>query len=133
MHSVTLLWLPIAALAVLAGVGLAATTALASGRPADVRAALAPCVGAAILACSSALLILGAPAKAALACVVVLSILPLRAVRRRLAVGIHPIRGPIVVAGVVLLVMSLPWMAMRSWEPAAYQNADSYIWVSQAK
>ena len=133
MHSVTLLWLPIVALAVLAFVGAAPAAFLGSRMPADARAALALPLGAAVFACGSALLILDVPIKIAVVVVLAASLAIMVALRKHLAGLAGSAKIPLAVAGASLLIVSVPFIRMGSWEAATYGDGDPYLWVSQAK
>jgi len=133
MHSLTLLWLPIIALLVLAAIGAAPARALATRIPADAQAALAVVSGAAIVACASPLLVLDVPLKIALAAVGLVSALIAVVVRPHIGALVRAASVPLIVAVASLAFVSAPWIKMASWEPASFENADSYIWVSQAK
>jgi hypothetical protein len=128
-----LLGLPIGLLAALAVAGWGLASLVGVRLPADARAALAAPAGAALFACASPLLLVGAPvAWLALTCIALggLSALLVReeSIRVLKAGGV-----PALVACVSLVALSAPWAMQRSWEPATYGNADPYLWVSQAR
>ena len=133
MQSLTILWLPIAALAVLALTGAGPAAFLGARMPADARAALALPLGAAIFACGSALLILHVPVKIAICVVLAVSLAIAVALRRHLAGLAGSAKIPLAVAGASLIIVSIPWIGMGSWEATTGGNGDPYYWVSQAK
>ena len=122
MHSLTLLWLPVVALAVLAGAGAGPAAVFGTRMPADARAALAVPLGAAVFACSSALLIVHVPVKPVIAAVMAVSLAVAIALSKHIPALLCSVKVPLAVVGASLLLVSIPWMAMGSWEPAAYRR-----------
>lgn len=128
-----MLWLPLAALVILFASGAGLTVLLADRLPSDAQLALAAPVGAAVFVCASAALHLGAPIRATT--IVVLSLcVGLTALRARRVGGLlRSALVPLLVAAIALGVVATPLIARGNWDAAALDNADPYIWVSQAK
>ena len=132
MRALELMLLPAAALAALVLAGAWPAAVLGRGLPADARGALAPLLGAAVLACLSPLVPLGVPVWAIGAVLVRLAAL---AFSRRLevrAVLRAAWRAYAVCLGGILLVAA-PSLGRGSWAVSSYGNGDLYFWTSQAR
>lgn len=133
MGDALLLWLPLAALIVLFASGAGLTTLLAHRLPSDAQLALAAPLGAAVLVCASTALHLGAPIRATTAVALSVSVGVTARYARRVGSLLRSALVPLLVAAIALGVVATPLAARGNWDAAALDNADPYIWVSQAK
>lgn len=132
MGAPTLL-LPVAGLALLWVSGLGAADLLATRMQPDARAALAAPLAAAVLVCSSPLVLIGvSPSVVALAVLGLLGALTVA--RARVVVRVTRKAGwPALVAAVALAVTAVPALRDGTWSASSYGNGDPYVWVSQAR
>lgn len=128
-----MLWLPLAALVILFASGAGLTALLADRFPSDAQLALAAPVGAAVFVCASAALHLGAPIRATTIVVLSLCVGLTALCARRVGSLLRSAVVPLLVAAIALGVVAIPLVARGNWDAAALDNADPYIWVSQAK
>ncbi len=133
MTQLSILWLPILTVAVLAAVGAAPAALLGARFPADARAALAAPAGAAVIACVSVLVMLGIPVRGLLIATVGASIAATVVLHETLRPSLRSAALPAVAALVALAVVAAPSVGRGDWNAAAVDNTDPYLWVSQAK
>jgi hypothetical protein len=134
VRELALLALPLAGLAYLTIAGAGAVGALAPRLPADARAALSPVAGAALLACASALVPLGAPALPVAIGAVAAGALATVAIRRRVLEALRAGAVPAAVGVCAILLAGAPALARGGWQATSlYGSTDAYHWPSQAK
>jgi hypothetical protein len=131
--SFALLWLPLAAFVALVLTGGGLAVLLGRGFPRDGQAALAAPLGAAAFFCASPLLYVGVPVKPLGAAVLVAGGLVTVYARVRVLRVLRHGAGPLAAGAVALLFASAPLAVHGNWDAAAIENADPYLWVSQAK
>lgn len=128
---ITLLAVPVGALAFLTVVGAGAAVALAPRFPPDAQAALAPVAGAALIAVASVLLPFGTPVRPLAVAVALLGLaLTVRYARR----GWRSAALPLLVAVGAVAIAGAPALARGDWEATSlYGSTDAYHWASQAR
>ena len=134
MTELGLLVLPLGGLLVL-GLAGAGTTVLLAGRlPAVAQAALAPLVGAALIAAASVLLPLGVPARPLAATVALAALVVTALCRRPVLRLLRAAAWPALVGTVAVLLAGLPALARSDWQATTlYGSTDAYHWTSQAR
>jgi hypothetical protein len=132
VSTLELIAVPTTGTAGLALVGAAPAAALRQ-LAADVRAALVLPVGAAIVACSSTLLLLGIPARVIGVTLGAGGALALVAARRHVGVLARGLAVPAAVGLVAFSLASIPALAAHNWDAASSGNGDIYWWVSQSR
>ena len=134
MHELALLGVPLAALASLTIVGAGVTTALSPRFPRDAQAALAPVVGAALVATASVLVPLGVPARPLAVGVGVLGAAVTVACARRALAVLRSGAVPLAIAVCAVALAGAPSLARGDWGATSlYGSTDSYHWSSQAR
>lgn len=134
MRELALLAVPLAALAYLTIVGAGLAGALGGRLPIDARAALGPVTGAALLACASALVPLGVPARPLAIGVAVGGGLVTLALWRRAFELLRGAAVPAAVAACAIGLAGAPALARGDWQATSlYGSTDAYHWPSQAR
>ena len=99
----------------------------------DVRAALVLPVGAAVVACASTLVLLGAPVRAVGVALVLAGVVAAVKARRRVRALARGLAVPGAVAVVALSLASIPALTHGRWDAASSGNGDHYYWVSESR
>src|SRR5215208_3691779 len=124
----------LAGLAFLLLVGLGPAAVLAPRSPADAQAALAPVLGAALMACVSVLLPLGVPARPLAVSVALLGLAVGVAVCRRSGRVLRAAAVPVAIGVAAIVLTGLPGLVHGDWHAATlYGSTDAYHWSSQAR
>jgi hypothetical protein len=133
MREAVLLWLPLLGVAVFGIIGAAPAAVLGARFPTDAKAALAVLLGMAAMVCLSPLLLIGV---APLALGLLLVVTGGGAALYKWAESLRLLRAallPATLAAGAVLLIATPWLAHGAWDAASYGNADTYLWVSEAK
>jgi hypothetical protein len=134
MADLGLVLLPLAALAVAAGVGAGLVALLAPDLPPDAGAALAPLAGAAWLAAASTLLPLGVAAKPVALVAIGAGVAVAVVLRRRVAGIARAAAVPAALALGAVALAGAPSVARGDWKVTSlYDSTDAYHWVSQGR
>jgi hypothetical protein len=125
---------PLGGLVFLFVVGVGPSAVLAPRLPEDAQAALAPVVGAALVACASVLLPFGVPARPLAVAVAVAGVAVGVAARRRAGRALRAAVVPLAVGLAAMLLVALPGLVRGDWHAATlYGSTDAYHWSSQAR
>ena len=134
MHDLALLAVPIVAIAYLTVIGAGAAVMLSPRFPAEAQAALAPVTGAALLAVTSVLIALGAPARVLAVAVGALGACATLLAWRRVTPALRSGAVPLVLALCAVSLAGAPALARGDWRVTSlYGSTDAYHWPSQAR
>ena len=124
---------PLLAFCVLCLTGAGFAAVLGRSLPLDVQAALTPLLGAAAFAIGSSLLPLGLPVQWVSAATFGLGLCVTVARRDRVRRLLARARMPFAIVLVAGAVGAAPNLVRGDWSALSLANADSYLWVSQAR
>lgn len=133
MSTAAMLALPLGVLLTLFCTGAGLVSVLAPRLSREAQAAIAAPLGAAVFACASPLLHTGLPVEGLVAAVLVVFGCLTLAVAKRVLAMLRSAAVPLVIAAAALALTSAPALANGSWDAAAIDNTDPYVWVSEAK
>src|SRR5215216_1409787 len=125
---------PLGGLAFLFAVGAGPAVLLAPRFPMDAQAAVAPVVGAALVACVSVLLPWGVPAKPLAVGVGALGAAVGVAAWRRVVAALPAAVIPLAIGVAAIALAGVPGLVRGDWHAATLNGStDSYHWASQAR
>ncbi len=128
-----MLALPLGVFLIVFCTGAGLSSVIAPRLSLDAQAAIAAPLGAAVFACASPLLHAGLPVGSLVAAVVVTFGCLTLVVATRVLSMLRSAAVPLVVAAAALALTSAPALVNGGWDAAAIDNADPYVWVSEAK
>jgi hypothetical protein len=133
MREVLLLWLPLTQVLIFGIIGAALAANLGSRFPADARAALAVLLGMAATVCLSPLLLVGVPPSALGLLLVSAGGAAALYFWRESSKLLRAAVLPAALATGVIALVGTPWLVHGGWDAASFGNADTYLWVSEAR